>query len=1047
MRNLIRQFIKYPVLGNAILVMLFLFGYFAFSNIKTTFFPDIPSRTVMIAATYPGAAPEEIEEGVTIKIEDKLKGLTGIDRVTSTSSENFASIMVELELGYDANIAVQEIKNAVDQISSFPVGLELLKIYKVEMRDFVVAFAITGDVSLKTLKTEARRIERDLLSIEGISKISLSGFPEEEIEISFREDDLRKYGLTFSEVATAVGNANVKITGGKIKGSREELQIRADNKGYRARELENHVVKSSPDGVIVRLKDVADISDRWSEDPNRSYFNGKPAVLIDVQKTIDEDMFYIAGHVKDYINNFNATHAEIKAEILRDGSQIIQERINILSQNGFIGIILVVLFLSLSLNPRLSFWVALAIPLSFAGMFMIGAAYGLTINVMSLMAMILVIGILVDDGIIIAENIYQHYERGEKPLKAALEGTMEVLPSVISAILTTVVIFSTFFFLEGGLGDRAADIAFVVIATLLISLVEAMFILPAHIAHSKALKTPVNKHGWLERHSERILFWLRDKVYAPVLQFSMRNTLIVIAVATALFFITIGAIRGNVIKTTFFPIIELDNIQVTLEMPAGTRDYITDRILTDMEGRIREMHENYSEKTGEAFIEAISRNIGPATHQGGLRVALLPGETRQLSSMQIQNRLRGAIGRIEDAVVLQVGGRGGHWGMPVSISLKSNNLDQLRQAKEKLKAELRKIDRLKDVNDNDPPGLREIEISLKEKAFSLGLNTNQVMRQVRGGFFGQEAQRIIRGIDEVRIWVRYGQDERATIAQLEDMRIRLNDGREFPLREIADLTTQRGVMSIYHIEGQRVVKVEADIASAKESVPAILEDISNDIMPEIIAQYPDVQFGFEGQSRQNKKTTDAMWEVVPPILILMFIIVVVTFRSFIQALIVFLLLPLSLIGVAWGHFAQGFIISMLSLFGTIALFGIVVNDSLVFVNTMNRNLKQGMEFGKALYQAGISRFRPVLLTSLTTIAGLGPLMFEGSFQAQFLSPMAIAIAYGLLFGTFLTLLLLPALLVLFNRLKVYGFWIFRKQKPAPEYVEPAIREEMFSRES
>ncbi|MCK5077824.1 MAG: efflux RND transporter permease subunit, partial [Calditrichia bacterium] len=682
------------------LATIFVFGYLAFKNINTTFFPNIPSRIIIVTASYPGASPEEIEEGITLKIEDNLKGLTGVDRVTSVSRENFAQITVELQTGQDANVLLQEVKNAVDQVSSFPVGMEQLKVYKMEPRDFAIAFAISGDVDLKTLKTYARRAERDLLAIEGISKINLSGFPDEEIEISFQENKLRAYNLTFSEVARAVKNANVKITGGKIKGSEEELLIRANNKGYYAADLENHIIKSTADGVIIRLKDVAEIKDKWSEDPNRTYFNGKPSVTVDVQKTNDEDLFYVAEKTKEYIDKFNADHEDVQAFVMRDGSRIIQERIDVLTSNGVIGIFLVVLFLSLSLNPRVSFWVALAIPLAFAGMFMFSPLYGLTINVMSLMAMILVIGILVDDGIVIGENIYQHYEAGAKPIEAAVKGTIEVLPAVFSAIMTTVVIFMTFFFLEGHLGDRAKDMGFVVAATLIISLVEGVFILPAHIAHSKALRTPVSKHSWIERHSEKTLFWFRDKIYGPALRFCIDNTIIAVAVSLALFFITIGALKGSVIKTTFFPVLEFDNVRVTLEMPAGTRDYITDNLLIDMEASIKKMHkENKEKNNGEDFITSISRSVGPATHQGGLRVNFTPGEDRELSGMQIQNLIRRHIGKVENVVKLQVGG-GGHWGMPVSVSIKSNNLEQLRLAKEKLKTELKKVDKLKDVNDN-----------------------------------------------------------------------------------------------------------------------------------------------------------------------------------------------------------------------------------------------------------------------------------------------------------------------------------------------------------
>lgn len=1045
MKALIKHFIKYPVLGNAIFVAILLFGLLAFKSMKTTFFPDVPADKVIVQATYPGASPEEIEESITIKIEDKLKGITGIDRVTSTSSENSAKITVELITNADANILVQEITNAIDQISSFPVGLEKLQIYKQEPMDFVSAFAVYGNIPLRELKTYARRIERELRNKEGVSKITLSGFPEEEIEVSVNEDKLRAYDITFSEIAEAVNSANLEITGGKILGKQEEFLIRANDKGYFADELKNLVVRSGEDGAIVRLKDIADVKDKWSEDPNKFYFNGKRAVNIDINKTNDQDMFDIADRVRVYMDEFDYKHDDIEISLLRDGSGIVKERATILSNNGILGIILVVLFLSFSLNPRMAFWVALAIPISFTGMAILGTMYGLTINVVSLMGMIIVIGMLVDDGIVIAENIYQHYENGEKPIDAAINGTLEVLPSVTAAIVTTIVFFTMFLFLEGDIGLRMKDIGFVVIATLGISLVEGVFILPAHIAHSKALHQEPGKKSWLLRKSEEFLHLQRDIIYAPILKFCIRNPIIVSIIPVALFLITIGAIQGGIVKITFFPVIERDNIVLSFQMPAGTPEHITDSLLTKMEQDVWQVSHDYDEKYNpeKSIIKAVARAIGPNAHQGGLRITLVESQFRDLSEMDIRNMIRDKIGDIPEADRLQLGS-GGMWGMPVSVALKSSNLEQLHKAKEKLEAALKNDPRLKDVSDNDSPGLKEVKIKLKEKAYALGLTTQQVMDQVRSAFFGKEAQRILRGIDEVKIWVRYDKSNRTTLSQMEDLRIRLSDGRAFPLKEIADFSIERGVSSVNHIDAQRVVEVEADIVSAKESVTDIIADIRANIMPTVVEAYPDVSFDFEGQSRESSKTGGSIQRVIPVILGIMFLVVVFTFRSFLQAFIVFVMVPFSLIGVVWGHFIQGFILSLFSMFGTIALIGIVINDSLIFINEFNRIIKQGHLFNDALYETGMSRFRPVILTSITTIAGLGPLMFEPSRQAQFLSPMAVAVAYGLLFGTTLTLVMLPSLLVLFNRLKVYILWLIKGEKPTHESVEPAIQEEVFA---
>ncbi len=1042
MKKLIEYFVKHPIFGNSLLALIMVFGLFALINTKVTFFPDIPAKFIIITASYPGASPEEIEEGITLKIEDAIKGITGVDRTTSTSSENFASISVELEDGADANVILQDVQSAVNSISSFPVGLDKLNIYKQEPREFVISLAVNGELSLRELKTYGRRIERDLLAKQGISKLNLSGFPEEEIEVSFREDDLRAYNLRFDEVANSISGANVKITGGKIKGLREEFLIRADNKKYYAEELKNHVIKTTADGTVLRLKDVADVIEKWAEDPNRSFYNGQQSIIIELQKTNNEDLLDITSTVKEYMAEFNDKHDDVRLDVVRDGSTVISDRMYILEFNGMIGAILIILLLGLSLNPRLSFWVALSIPVSFLGMFVLGQMYGLTINVMSLLAMILVIGILVDDGIVVGENIYTHYERGESPIKAAVNGTIEVLPSVFTGVSTTIVIFLIFFFLQGGLGDRARDLAFVVATTLVISLVETFLILPAHIAHSKALHKRNGKKDGVLQKVEKFIFKIRDRVYKPILNFSIKHPLVIIAIPIAVFIVTIGAVKGSIIKTTFFPNLEFNNVTITLEMPAGTSDLVTDSILVNIENAAWAVNDDYVQLFPKAkpLVQNVIRSVGPGTHQATLRVTLTGSEERFYDNFKVRRELRSKIGKVKNANKLQIGG-GSFWGMPVSIALQSNDLNQLRSAKEELKSELKKINQLKDVADNDPPGLREIQIQLNDNAYNLGLNTVSVMSQVRGGFFGNEAQRILRGIDEVRIWVRYSENERRTIKQLEDMRIRLSGGHEIPLSELANISVKRGILSINHIDGQRIIKVEADISNPDVSVPDIVANIKKNILPELKENFPDVTWGFEGESRESAKTMGSVATFGPPFLMLMFMLVVLTFRSFMQAAIVYFIVPFSFIGMLWGHFIQGYSFSILSGFGAIALIGIVVNDSLIFVSAMNRNLLQGQKFEEAIRNAGLNRFRPVMLTTLTTVAGLGPLIFEPSIQAQFLSPMAISVAYGLMVGTGLTLTLLPAMLVVANKIKMRVYPLLGKEVLSSEDVEPVVIEQ------
>ncbi len=1044
MNKFLKPFIKYPILGNVIIVALLLFGFLGFRNMNTTFFPPIPNQIIIIQASYPGSSPEEIEEGIVLKIEDNLKGISGIERVTSTSRENSCNITVEVDSDFETDVILQDVKNAVNQITTFPAGMERIQVYSPVTRRFAIRYALVGDVELKKLKSEARRVERYLLDIEGISQVTLSGFPSEEIEIALDENSLRTYGLNFEQVMQSVRNENIKMTGGKIKGNQEELLIRANRKKYHAQELKNHILKNSPEGALVLLKDVAKVRDTWEEDPSRIYYNDKPAVSIVVENTNEEDLLFITETVNQYFKNFNKTHDQIKARLFRDRSKVIQERINILSENMLLGFALVIIFLGLALNPSVSFWVAIGIPISFAGMLAIGPMYDLTINVMSLLGMILILGILVDDGIVIGENIFQHHEKGETPVQAAISGSLEVLPSVLASVLTTVVIFSTFFFLEGHLGDRAIDLSFVVIATLLVSLIEATFILPSHIAHSRALCKKDRKKNIIERNSEKAINYLKKNIYGPALKMTIKHPSLIIVSVLAALLITLGALKGNIIRTTFFPSIEGENVIIQFEMPPGTPVQVTDSILNNIENKIWLVNKDYKNQYNQKLITSIMRDNGPNTHQGGLAVSLISTEKSKWSNSEIISRMRDKVGMIHTARKLTFA-PGFRFGKPISIALRSSNSQQLKAASEELKSRLTDVDKLKDVSDDSPPGLREVEITLKEKAFSLGLNTQQVMQQVRAGFFGELSQRIVRGIDEVKIWARYSEEDRSSIQKLGKMHIRTPQGQTIPLREIADFDIIRGVMAIHHIDARRVIRVEANLASSRVSTPDVLKEIEQNIMPRIREAFPAVDYRFYGEKYESQKIMDSIFIVVPAILIIMFLIITVTFRSFTQALIVVLLIPFSIIGVMWGHFIQGYMVSMLSYFGVIALIGIVVNDSLVYVNKFNSFLKKGNSFEGSLYKAGLSRLRPVLLTSLTTIAGLGPLIFEPSRQAQFLSPMAISVAYGLLFGTLLTLLLLPALLTVLNTSRYKIVSLFNKNITR-EALEPAVKEESFNQE-
>ena len=1064
MRKLIAYFIKHSVAVNVIVIAFLIFGGVGAYKLNSSFFPLVDSKNISINVTYPGASPQEVEEGIILKIEDNLKGLNGVDRVTSTSRENSGNINVEIEKGKNIDFMLLEVKNAVDRVPTFPVGMEPLIVSKLEALRPTITFSISGNnIPLATLKQIGRQVENDLRGIDGISQIQITGYPEEEIEIAINETNLLAYNLSFAEVSQAVNESSLITTGGTIKTSTEEYLIRANSRSYYANELSNLIVKSDPSGRIIRLKDIAKVQDKFSETPNANYFNGNLSINVTITSTNTEDLITSADKAKKYIIDFNQKYDNVEINIIRDLSITLVERTNLLTENAIIGMILVLMFLSLFLNTRLAFWVAFGLPIAFLGMFMLAGYFNVTINVLSLFGMIIVIGILVDDGIVIAENIYQHYEKGKTPEQAAIDGVMEVLPAIVSAILTTILAFSIFLFLDGGIGEFFGEVSVVVILTLAVSLVEALIILPAHLAHSKALRKQNNtpkaglagafqkifsKLRYINRLGDAIMRWLRDTLYSPSLRFALQHKFFTFSIFVVFLILTYGSFGGGIIRGAFFPQIASDQVRISLNMPNGTNEKVTDSIISLIEQRAIEVTDQISEEyfgsDGEKqLVKNIIKNVGPGSSSASLSINLLEGEERpnEITSRLVTNRIQERVGLIFGVESLVFGSGGNFGGSPVSISFLGNNITELKAVKTALKERLKNNVLLKDVTDNDPAGIKEIRIKLNETAYALGLNLRTVMTQVRAGFFGSQAQRFQRGQDEIRVWIRYNRENRSSIKSLDNMRILVPNGGRIPLKEIASYEIARGDVAINHLEGRREIQVSADIKDPKKtSSTDIMDEIENEIMPEILAKYPTVTPSFEGQNREFSKLNDSLKPVGLIVLLLIYIVIAFTFRSYSQPLLLLFLIPLSLPAVAWGHWIHDFPVNVLSMLGIIALIGIMVNDGLVLIGKFNNNLREGMTYDNALYEAGRARFRAIFLTSITTVAGLAPLIFEESRQAQFLIPMAISIAYGIGFATVLTLIVLPIFLAFSNSVKTTAKWLWTGNKITKEEVERVTRE-------
>jgi len=1051
MNKLVAYFIKYPIWANVLMFAVLLTGFMSLKNIKTSFFPEVESNIITISVVYPGTSPEEIEESVILPVENKLRGLSGVDRVTSISSENSGFITIEALDNADIDEVYDDVRNAVDQVSPYPSGAEkpVIRIAKFRARSTTIAFY--GDADLWALKGIAESFRDELLNKDGVSQVTIKGIPRREIAVMVSEQTLRTYGMSFSEIAAAIKASNLDISGGTVKTDAEHLLIRSYNRKDFAHEIRNIVVRSDPDGNIVTVGDVAQVREQWEDTPNATYFNGERAILVDVEKTIDEDVVLVSQVVNEFLPQFMDRHPEISAQIISDAAVSLKQRIDLLVKNGIFGFILVLLALGIFLNVRLSFWVAVGIPVSFAGMFIIANWWGITINVISLMGMIIVVGILVDDAIVVAESIYQKAEKGLSPLKAAIEGLSEVIAPVFTAVLTTILAFLPFFFFLGPIGSIIYQLALVVIGALIFSLVESIFILPAHLAHSKGLTNAGTISG-LRVKFESFYRFLTYKLYGPALSWAIKHNWVILAIAVSFLLITRGLMVGEIVQSSSFPKIPRDDLRLDLTLATGTPERVTDSILVSMENKLWDLNKKLrKEQPGNKdVILSIQRTIGSNNlndkggHAGKLDIELLPGEQRKLQYFEIQKMIRKAVGQVPQSQKLSFGG--GRWGKAISISLRSSDLDELDRAKEVLKEKLAEYPDLTDITDSDIEGWREIRLKLRPAAYAAGLTLSDVAGQVRQGFFGENVQRYQRGEDEIEVWVRYNEEYRQTIGALENMYIRGRDGAAYPLHTVAEYHIERGRVSISHIDSKREIRVEADLVSPDIAVGPVFNDIKQNVVPELLSLTENVYVSYEGRQRSNVKFVESLRRAFPPALTGIVVLLILIFRSLWQSGIIVLMIPLGLAGSVWGHMFHGMMLSRLSTFGLVALAGIVINDSIVFIDQINRNLRSGMKVQEAVYLAGISRLRPIILTTVTTAAGMAPLILETSRQAQFLIPMAISLSYGLVFGSMFILFTVPALFLTLNKIRYRIARLYGSSEATHESVEPAVMERETERE-
>ena len=1048
MKKLIAYFIKYPIYSNAIIIITAIAGILSLSLMPKSFFPELSPNKIYVNVSYPGASPEEIEEGITTRIEESLNGIEGIENITSTSSENISNVTVEIYEGFNIDEILQNVKNSVDAIYSFPQGAEKPNIQKQNSRgmggmgNIVGFYCLTGPNDLWQLKDKADKIEQDLLNDDEISQIQVIGYAPIIISVEIDESALIRHNINFDLVSTAIKLSNIDISGGSIKTAKDEIIIRSNNRNTSTYGVENIVVFSNRNGDIVRLKDLAKVSLVFSDIAVKSYVNGDRAINFIIKKTPDEDIKKIANVLEEYIEIFNSENPDFEIVTLFQFADMLDERIKTLSDNLLLGLFLVSIVLGLFLSFRLSLWVAFGIPFSFIGMISIGLIYGMTINMISLFGMILVVGILVDDGIVIAENIYSHFERGKTPMQAALDGTMEVITPVFTSVLTTVFVFSTLLFV-GGQMEMMQEMAFSVIAALLFSLIEAFLILPSHLASKEVLQKDKNtKYSKFKQQVEKKVMQLRDW-YTNINMKFVENYRKHVWTPVLMMVIVIILLATGIIRWTFFPSVPFNEVKIEFSYKPGEREFRTENFLWYLDTIISNYNQELIEEYNDTIFTDVSLTVGftenlgiSGSHVGGIRVAVKENEL--ISTIEISNELKRRIHPDSIAVMekISVGGVQ-QFGKAVSISLQSEDDKELKDAVNWLKNGISSINMVKEVIDNGGIGNREIHIDLKEKAYALGLNEATVMKQIRQGFFGEEAQRLILGRDEIKIWLRYPENDRNSIEDLNKVKIKTLNGAMYPLEEIANYEFKRGRVKINHINGTKEIRVDATLFNAEFSGD-VNEQIERDYLSVLANNYPNVQYKIMGQAEKAADSGKRLGIAFLISIILITITISLNFKSFYQARLILMVVPLGIFSAILGHGIIGKPFSIMSVWGVVALIGILVNDAIVMLDKYNRNLKQGMTMKEAVINAGKNRFRPIILTTITTFVGLAPLILEKSFQAQFLVPMAISVAFGVLFSTIILLLYFPSLILYFNDLRRARWWLWLggKVPPTRMQVEP-----------
>ncbi|WP_394205139.1 efflux RND transporter permease subunit [Shewanella waksmanii] len=1029
--GIIAWFARNNVAANLLMWLLLIGGLFSTFMINKEVFPTFELNYLRISVAYPGAAPQEIEEGITIKIEESIQDISGIKKVTSVASEGFGNVTIEVEDGFEPQDILDEVKLRIDAISTFPDNIEKPNIYRIKPENNVVWVSVYGDISLYEMKELAKNIREDLTQLPSVTRAQVTGVREYEIGIELSEDKLREYGLSFEQVAQAVRASSIDLPGGSIRAQDGDILLRTKGQAYTGDDFSQIVVSTRPDGSRIMLPQVATIKDDFEERLEYTRFNGHPAAIIEVLSVDDQDALAISKEVKGYIEEQQALLPPgAKLDTWGDLTHYLKGRLNMMLSNMFYGALLVFIILALFLELKLAFWVMVGLPVCFLGamLLMPMEPFSLSINMLTLFAFILVLGIVVDDAIVIGESAYSEIERNGHSLENVVTGAKKVAMPATFGVLTTIAAFMPMLMVSGPMAIIWKSIGLVVILCLAFSLVESKLILPAHLAHMKPKRHNPNPNRFVRFKialNAKLQHFIQNQ-YRQFLQFCIGQRYNVVATFIGVLILSIALVMSGKVRWVFFPDIPSDFIQVNLEMDVGSSEDNTLKTVKEIEDALYTMNSEMEAKYGEPVVKHSFINMSSRT-SAFLFAELTKGEDREIDGNTIATAWREALPELIAVKKLNINSSTNEGGGDISFRLTSSNLEQLSQASTELKQKLKTYEGVYDISDNFSSGSHEIRLDIKPEAEALGLTLSDLASQVRYGFYGFEAQRILRNKEEVKVMVRYPLEQRRTIGHLENMMIRTPQGISVPFSTVADIEMGDSYSSITRVDGRRAITISATANTNIVEPSKVVAEIQEDFFPYLEEQYPQISTSLDGGSADEQT---AMVGLIQGFFFAMFTIyalMAIPLKSYSQPLIIMSVIPFGMIGALFGHFILGLSMSVLSLCGIVALAGVVVNDSLILVDFVNKARAEGHSITQAAIDSGCHRFRAIILTSMTTFVGLVPIIMEKSLQAQIVIPMATSLAFGILFSTVVTLILVPLLYIILDDIRrtsrrFYQWW-------------------------